>query len=147
MVLAGCITGLADRYAQSGRMQHELGNGRGPHTGRERDRAPQRLAKTHQLIEINCTTWILGDRPVTDRNTQNRHINLVEEVAELGNRWRTPEPNAQRFGEHGWWRMANRSRSHKLWQPLRIPRSATCNKYQAGKRKPRRIRASGIDVK
>jgi hypothetical protein len=42
--------------------------------------------------------------------------------------------------------MAKRSKSRKLWQPLKIPSTATSSKYQAGKRTPRRIRASGIDL-
>jgi hypothetical protein len=31
---------------------------------------PQGFAVTHQLIEIRCTIWDLGYRPVTDRGAQ-----------------------------------------------------------------------------
>ena len=47
-----------------------------------------------------CTPWDLGDRAVTDRSTQGRHIQLVKE-AERGVRPRTPEIDAKRLGEHG----------------------------------------------
>jgi hypothetical protein len=43
--------------------------------------------------------------------------------------------------------MAKRSRSRKLWQPLGIPSTATSSSYQDGNRTPRRIRASGIDLR
>ena len=47
--------------------------------------------------------------------------------------------------------MAKRSRSRKLWQPLGIPSTATSSSYQDGnrtpRRTPRRIRASGIDLR
>ena len=38
-------------------------------------------------------------------------------------------------------------RSRKLGQPLRILSTATSSNYQAGNRAPRRIRASGIDLR
>jgi hypothetical protein len=41
-------------------------------------------------------------------------------------------------------RAAKRFRSCKFWKPLRIPSTATSNKYQAGNRTPRLIRTSGI---
>ena len=41
-----------------------------------------------------------------------------------------------------WWRRAKRSRFRRLSQPLRIPSTATSNRYQAGIRTPRRIRAT-----
>ena len=101
MVFAGGVAGLADRHTQSGRIQRHLGNERGSPTGGGLNGAPERLAVTHELIEIRCTAWDLGDHPVTDRSTQGRHIHLVEEVAEGGVRRRTPELDAQRLGEHG----------------------------------------------
>ena len=101
VVLTGGVAGLTDRHAQGCRIQRDLVNERGSPTGGGLNGAPERLAVTHQLIEILCTTWDLGDRPVTDRSTQGRHIHLVEEVAERGVRRRTPELDAQRLGEHG----------------------------------------------
>ena len=44
-------------------------------------------------------------------------------------------------------RMAKRSRSRKLWLLLGIPSTASIRRYQAGKRTPRRIRASGIGLR
>ena len=67
--------------------------------GRGLDRTPQGFAVTHQLIEICCATWDLGDRPVTDRGAQGCHVHLIE-VAERGIRWRPPQLHAQRLGEH-----------------------------------------------
>jgi hypothetical protein len=46
-----------------------------------------------------------------------------------------------------WWRRAKRSRSRRLSQPLRIPSTATSNRYQVGIRTHRRIRASGIALR
>ena len=43
-----------------------------------------------------------------------------------------------------WWRLANRSRSRRLWQQLSIPSTPTSSRYQAGMRTPRRMRVSGI---
>jgi hypothetical protein len=43
-----------------------------------------------------------------------------------------------------WCRLANRSKSRRLWQPLRMPSTATNSRYQAGMRMPRRIRVSGM---
>lgn len=62
---------------------------------------PLRVLPSHQLIEIHCATWDLGDRPVTDRGAQRRYIHLVEEIAERGIRWRPPQLHAQRLGERG----------------------------------------------
>jgi len=42
------------------------------------------------------------------------------------------------------WRMANRSRSRRLWQPLRMPRTATSSRHQDGMRIPRQMRESGM---
>ena len=52
MVFAGGVAGLADRQTQSGRLQRDLGNERGSPTGGGLNGAPERLAVTHQLIEI-----------------------------------------------------------------------------------------------
>ena len=101
MVFAGGVAGLTDRHAQSGRVQRDLGNERGPSAGGGLNGAPQRLAVTHQLVKILCATWDLGDRTVTDRRTQGRHIHLVEEVAKRGVRRRTPELVVQRLGKYG----------------------------------------------
>lgn len=76
-----------------------MGNERGSPTGGGLNGAPERLAVTHQLIESPCIARDLGDRPVTDRSSQGRHIHLVEEVAERRLRRRTPELKAQRLGQ------------------------------------------------
>jgi hypothetical protein len=52
VVLAGGVAGLADRHAQGCRIQRHLGNERRAAAGGGLDRAPQRLAVTHQLVEI-----------------------------------------------------------------------------------------------
>ena len=101
LVLTSGVAGLTDRHAKGGGVRRDLGNERRPASGGGLDRAPQGLAVTHQLIEIRCTAWDLGDRQVTDGSTQGRHIHLVEEVAEGGIRRRTPEVVVQRLGEHG----------------------------------------------
>ena len=82
VVLTSGVAGLADRHTQSGRIQRDLGNERRPASGGGLDGAPQGLAVTHQLIEIRCTAWDLGDRPVADRSTESGHIHMLEEVAE-----------------------------------------------------------------
>ena len=46
MVLAGGVASLADRYAQSGRIQRDLGNECGAPASRGLDRTPQGLAVT-----------------------------------------------------------------------------------------------------
>lgn len=69
-------------------------------TGGGLDRSSQGLVVAVQLVEISCTTWDLGDRPVPDRGTQGCHVPLQEEVAERGIRWRSPQLKAQRFGLH-----------------------------------------------
>ncbi len=101
MVFAGGVAGLADGYAQCGRIQCDLGNERGAPAGRGLNRPPQGLAVTDQLIEIRCTIWDLGYRPVTDRAAQGWHVDLLEEVAERGIRWRPTQLQAQRHGERG----------------------------------------------
>jgi len=97
VTLAGSsIAGYTDLHTQSGGIQRHLGNERGSPTGCGLSGAQDRLAVTHKLIEILCTTWDLDDRPFTDRSTQGHHINLAEEVAESGIRERSPEVAAQR---------------------------------------------------
>jgi hypothetical protein len=59
-----------------------LGNEGGAPAGGGLDRAPQRLAITHQLVEIGCATWDLCERPVADGGAESRHIHLLEEIAE-----------------------------------------------------------------
>ena len=100
MVLAGDVAGLADRHAQGCRIQRHLGNECRAATGYGLDRASQGLAVTDQLIEIRCTTGVLGDRPVADRSAESRHVHLAEEVAEGSIGGRTPEFDAQCLGEH-----------------------------------------------
>ena len=99
VVLAGDVEGLADGDAQGCRVQRHLSNERRPPTGGGLDRASQRLTVTDELLEIGCTTWDLGDRPVADGSAESRHVHLVEEVAEVRTLWR---------------RMAKRSRSRRL---------------------------------
>ena len=77
VVFAGGIAGLADRQTDGGRIQRDLGNERGTSTGRGFDRPPQPCAVTHQLVEIRCAAWDLGDRPVTDCRAQGCHVHLV----------------------------------------------------------------------
>ncbi len=145
--LSGGVAGLADGHTEGGGVQRELGNERGAPAGGGLDRTPQGFAVTHQLIETCCATRDLGDRPVTDRGAQGWHAHLLEDVAERGIRGgrRSSTPNAA--VSTAWWRMANRSRSRKLSHPLRIPSTATSSRYQAGNRTPRRIRASGINLR
>lgn len=100
VVFAGGVASLADRHAQSGGVQRDLGNERRSSTGCGLNRASQGLTVTDQLIEIACPAWNLGDRPVTDRRAERRHVHLVEEVTKRGIRWRPPQLNAQRLGEH-----------------------------------------------
>jgi hypothetical protein len=111
VVLAGGVAGLADGYAQGGGVERHLGNECRTATGGGLDRAPQRLAVTHQLIKIGCTTWDLGDRPVADRSAESCHIHLAEEVAATwpqasvaeplsGIGGRTPEFDAQCLAQH-----------------------------------------------
>jgi hypothetical protein len=91
VVLTSEVTGLADRHAQGCRVQRHLGNERAA-AGGGLDRATQDLANryaeargyTHQLVEISCPAWDLGDGPVTDRSEQCCQIHLVEVVAERG---------------------------------------------------------------
>ena len=101
VVFSGGVAGLADGQAQRGGVQRDLGNESRATTSGGLDRAPQGFAVTHQLIEIRCTTWDLGDRPVTDHRTQGCHVHLLEEVAEGRIRWRPSQLQAQRLGEHG----------------------------------------------
>ncbi len=84
VVFAGGVAGLADRHTQGGRIQRDLGNERRAATSGGLYGASERLAVTHQLIEIACPAWDLGDCPVTDRSAQRRHVHLVKEVAERG---------------------------------------------------------------
>jgi hypothetical protein len=53
-------------------------------TGGGVDRAPQRLAVAHQLIEIRCAARDLGNGSVADCRTEDGDIHLLEEVAEGG---------------------------------------------------------------
>ncbi len=41
----------------------------------------RKLLPTHRLFETLCTTWDLGDRPVTDCSAEDIHVHLEEEVA------------------------------------------------------------------
>ena len=91
VVHTGGIAGLADGHSQGGLVQRHLGNERRAATRRGLNRATQRFAITHKLIEIHCTTWDLGDRPVTDRRAECLHIHLQEEVAERRIRWGPPQ--------------------------------------------------------
>ena len=147
VVFAGGMAGLADRHAQGSEVEHDLGNQRRTVTGGVLDRAPQCLAVADQLIETRRTTRDLGDRPVTDRSAQAA-------TSTCGKKYRKAEsdggPSSSRPSASVntlWWRMANRSRSRRLWQRLRFPSTATSSRYQAGIRTPRRIRASGIALK
>jgi hypothetical protein len=101
VVVAGGVAGLADRHTKCGRIERDLCNERRAPTGCRHDRPAQGLAVTDQLIEIRCATGDLSDRPVTDHRTQGCHVHLLEEVAERGVRWRPPQLQAQRLGEHG----------------------------------------------
>lgn len=101
VAFAGGVASLADRHAQSGGVQRDLGNERRSTTGCGLNRASQGLTVTDQLIEIRCFVWDLGNRPVTDRRAERRHVHLVEEVTKRGIRWRQPQLHARRLGEHG----------------------------------------------
>jgi len=72
----------------------------GSAAGRGHDRAPQRLAVAHKLVEIRCTNWNLGDRPVADRGADCRHVHLQEEVSESRIRWWPPQFNLQLLAKH-----------------------------------------------
>jgi len=124
-----------------------MGNERRTPAGRGLNRAPQALTVTHQLIEIRCTTKDLGDRPVANRSAQRRHVHLVEEVAEREIRWWSRQFDTKSNGQNAVVADGKALQiPQPLPQPLRIPSTATSSKYQAGKRTPRRIRASGIDL-
>jgi hypothetical protein len=100
MVLAGGVAGLTDRHAQGCGVQRHLGNERRSAGGRGLDRAAQRLAVTHQLVEITCPTWDLSDRPVADRGAQGGDIQLMEEVPEGRIRGVPPQLDPEGLGEH-----------------------------------------------
>lgn len=61
VVLIGTVAGMADHHDQVCRVQRHLGDECGSPTGGGLNGAPEPLAFTHQLIEIRCTTWDLGD--------------------------------------------------------------------------------------
>ncbi len=100
VIAGGGVAGLADGYAQCGRIQRYLGNEHRATCRGGLNRSPQGLAVTHQLIEIRCATLDLGHRPVTDRRAQRRQVHRMEEVAERGIRWWPPKLDTQRLGEH-----------------------------------------------
>ena len=52
------------------------------------------------MVEIRCTAWDLGQRPVADRGADRGHIHLEEEVAKGRIRGRALELDAQRLGQH-----------------------------------------------
>jgi hypothetical protein len=80
-------------------VSHQLQQGfwGGAQAGEKQVAGAKGLAVTNQLIETNCPTRDLGDRPLTDRPAERGHIHLVEEVAERGIRWR----NALDLGSSG----------------------------------------------
>ena len=82
VVFAGGVAGLADRHAQGGGVERHLGDECRAAAGSGFDRAPQRLAITHQLVKIGSPTWDLGNRPVADGSSEGCHVHLAEEVAE-----------------------------------------------------------------
>jgi hypothetical protein len=100
VVLAGGVAGLADCHPQGGRLQRHLGDECRTATSGGLNRAPQGLAITDQLIEIGCSTWDLGNGPITDGTTESRHVHLLKERAKGGVRGWTPEFQAQRLGQH-----------------------------------------------
>jgi len=56
VVFAGGVAGLADRHARGGGVERHLGDECRADAGIELNRAPQRLAITHQLVKIGCPT-------------------------------------------------------------------------------------------
>ena len=78
MVLLCGVAGLGDRQTDSSGVERHLGNECRATMCGGHDRAPQGLVITHKLIEILCTTWDLGDRPVTNGRAASRHGNLME---------------------------------------------------------------------
>ena len=147
VVLTGGVAGLADRHAQGCRVKRHLGNECRTATGGGLDRAPQGLSITDQLVEIDCPARDLGDRPVTDCSAQCCHINLVEEVAERGIRWRAAQLQAQRFCKHG---VVADGKALQIPQALAAaqdPEHRHQQQVQAGKHTPRRMRASGIALR
>ena len=101
VVCAGGVAGLADRHTDGGRIERDLGNECGAPACCGLVRTPQGFVITHQLIEIRRATRHLGDRPVTDRGSEGWHLHLLKEVAKRGIRWRPPQLDLQRLGEHG----------------------------------------------
>jgi hypothetical protein len=81
--------------------------------------------------------------PVTDRSAQRRHVHLVEEVAERGIRRRPPQPQAECLGQGA---VVADGKTLQIPQALATAEDSQHRHKQAGKRKPRRIRASGIDL-
>lgn len=108
---------------------------------------PPAPGATDQLIEIRCTAWDLGDRPVTDRRAERRHVHLVEEVTKRGIRWRPPQLHAQRLGEHG---MVANGKALQIPQALAATQDSEHGHQQqipGREPTPRRMRASGIDLR
>ena len=94
------VAGLGDRHAQGCGVQRHLGNEGGTAATGGLDRTAQGLAIADQLIEIDCPTWDLSNRPVPDRGADGSDIHLQEEVAKGGVRRRTLELDPKRLREH-----------------------------------------------
>jgi len=147
VVFAGGVASLADRHAQSGGVQRDLGNERRFITGCRLNQTSQGLTVTDQLIEIRCAAWDLGDRPVTDRRAERCYVLLVEEVTKRGIRWRPPQLHAQRLGEHG---VVANGKALQIPQALAATQDSEHGHQQqipGREPTPRRMRASGIDLK
>ncbi len=57
-------------------------SGMPPPAGDGFDRSAHGFSIADKLIQITCTTWYLGDRPITDCRAERREIHLPEELAE-----------------------------------------------------------------
>ncbi len=66
-------------------------------------------------------------------------------IASVRSQGRWTEPGGVGWRRRSLLRQEYRSKSRRLWQPLRMARTATNSRYQAGMRMPRRIRVSGME--
>ena len=146
MVLAGGVGSLGDGQTESCLVERHLGNECRATAGGEHDRA-RKILPLQPSDRDQLRLQRSGDHPVTDGSAQYCHINLVEEVAERGIRWWSPQLQAHRFGEKG---VAAVGATLQIRQALASAQDAQHShqqQYQVGMRTPRHMRASGVDMR